>query len=271
MPELVPIWSELVKQAGGSDEVARMLALYCPTPYLSGCSQAFWTRSTPLLVRNYDYDPFACEGTFLKSNWLGTRVIAASDCLWGAVDGMNEHGVAVALAFGGRRALGDGFGIPLILRYVLETCATTKEAVAVLKRVPSNMAYNVSVLDAAGERAIVFVGPDRKPVLARREVATNHQQSVEWARYERLTRSTERLKFLEAKLRDKNLDTEAFVSLFLSPPLFKTDYHHAFGTVYTATYSPETGKATFLWPGARIVQSMKTFKERELVVHFAGV
>src|SRR6185436_2580738 len=95
-----------------------------PTPYLTGCSQAVWTRrgEPPTLVRNYDYHPELCEGTLLLSAWHGTRVIAMSDCLWGVVDGINEHGLAVSLSFGGRQVVGDGFGIPLVLRYALEFC-----------------------------------------------------------------------------------------------------------------------------------------------------
>ena len=40
------------------------------------------------------------------------------------------------LTFGGRRSLGDGFGIPLVVRYVLETCediAQTREVLARLR------------------------------------------------------------------------------------------------------------------------------------------
>ena len=78
----------------------------------------------------------------------GTPVLAMSDCGWGAIDGINAAGLSVSLAFGGRTAVGEGFGIPLVLRYSLQTCETTAEAGAVLTRVPSHMSYNVTVLDA---------------------------------------------------------------------------------------------------------------------------
>ena len=42
-----------------------------------------------------------------------------SDCLWGLLDGINDAGLAVSLAFGGR-ATREGFGIPLVVRYLLE-------------------------------------------------------------------------------------------------------------------------------------------------------
>jgi predicted choloylglycine hydrolase len=140
MPELVPTWERLVELAGGGDMEARFLSLYRPTPFLSGCTQAVWRRGQRcLLIRNYDYHPGRIEGTILLSAWNGVRTIVQSDCLWGALDGMNERGLAVSLAFGGRQAVGDGFGIPLILRYVMEPAGGCAEARDILSRVPSYM------------------------------------------------------------------------------------------------------------------------------------
>ena len=90
----------LCELAGGSDQAARFLSLYCPPPYLMGCSQAVWPGEEPVLVRNYDYNPLFVDGLVLHSTWNGRRVIAMSDCLWGVVDGMNDAGLAVSLTFG---------------------------------------------------------------------------------------------------------------------------------------------------------------------------
>ena len=49
-------------------------------------------------------------------------MLGMSDCLWGLLDGVNDAGLAVSLTFGGRRDVGDGFAIPLVVRYLLETC-----------------------------------------------------------------------------------------------------------------------------------------------------
>src|SRR5882724_2636737 len=110
-------------------------------------SQAVWSKDEPFLVRNYDYSPQLCEGVILKTSWNGRQVISMNDCMWGVLDGINEDGLAVSLSFGGRRAVGVGFGVPLVLRYILEFCTSTAEAVEVLERVPVHMAYNVTVLD----------------------------------------------------------------------------------------------------------------------------
>ena len=126
MPELVPLYDELCEKAGGSDLAARFLSFYCPPPYLSGCSQAIWPGREPVLVRNYDYAPNAFDSLILHTGWRGRKVMGTSDGLWGLVDGMNDAGLAISLTFGGRRVVGDGFGVPLILRYVLQTCDTAE-------------------------------------------------------------------------------------------------------------------------------------------------
>jgi predicted choloylglycine hydrolase len=267
MPELVPVFERLVELAGGSDQAARMLSLYRPTPYLAGCSQAV-RESGPMLVRNYDYHPGACEGSILRTAWTGTRVLAVSDSLWGVLDGMNEHGLVVALSFGGRRVVGDGFGIPLVLRYVLEVCRSIHEAAKVLTRIPSHMAYNVSLLDAQGEHRVVYMAPDRATIVVEDAVATNHQHRVEWADYDELTHSAERERYLKEHVSRADLSDEAFVSMFLRSPLYSTEWERAFGTLYTAVYRPRERTARFLWPHGRVDQSLDDFEETELVVPY---
>ena len=195
MPELVPTYERLCVLAGGGDLEARFLAMFAPPSYLSGCSQAVWREpetGAPLLVRNYDYAPERLEGAILSTAWAGKRVIGVSDCAWGLLDGINEDGLAVSLAFGGRKVVGTGFGVPLVVRYLLQTCATTEEARAVLgasrttsrTRSPSSM--------RAGDTCTAYIAPDREVVLTDAAVATNHQGQVEWTEHARATFSLER-------------------------------------------------------------------------------
>ncbi len=261
MPELVPIWERLVDLTGGGDVAARLLSMYRPVPYLTGCSQAVWNRASPLLARNYDYAPQYWDGLLLRSAWRGHGVIAMTDVLWGALDGINEAGVTVALAFGGRKAVGDGFGIPLILRYILETCETADQAKDVLRRVPSHMTYNVTVLDAAGGYFTAHVAPDRPTAITARRIATNHQNVVEWHEHAHATGSVDRERFLAARLNDGDEPASRFVDRFLEPPLFSTRFDHGWGTLYTAIYRPESRGAEYRWPGASLPQSIGAFRE----------
>lgn len=263
MPELMPVYERVVELAGGGDLAARMLSCYKPPPYLAACSQGIWTRETPMLVRNYDYAPSRLEGVILSSRMLERRVIGMSDSLWGLLDGMNDAGLAASLTFGGRRVLGDGFGIPIILRYVLEMCSTVAEAEEVLARLPYAMAHNVSLVDAEGDFVAAHLGPDREPVFARVPAATNHQGLVEWPEQAKATKTVEREWEIMRLLRDTELGPAAFADAFLRPPLFSTAHTNGFGTLYTAVYLPTEGRMEYRWPGFTWAQSFDDFEEGE--------
>ncbi len=272
MPDLLGTYDVLVEQAGGGDMAARFLSLYRPTPYLTGCSQAVWTRGRDrFLIRNYDYMPRLWEGVLLRSRWNGRDVMAMTDCLWGVLDGMSEAGLAVSLSFGGRKVVGDGFGIPIVLRYVLEFCDTTAEAVRVLRHVPSHMAYNVTVLDRYGTFKTVHVSPDRPAEITNYRVATNHQRWIEWNEYVKATRSVEREAFLQDRLSDHTEHADQFVQRFLAPPLHSRRRRSGWGTLYTVAYHPEALRVDVLWPNAHTTESFAAFHETELVVHYPAV
>ncbi|KIG14582.1 hypothetical protein DB30_06637 [Enhygromyxa salina] len=266
MPELLPVWNELVELAGGGDRVARMLSLYRPPAFMAGCSQLLWSRGAPALVRNYDYEVDRCEGLVLHSAWTGTGVIASIDSLWGALDGMNEHGVAVSLAFGGRKVVGDGFGIPLILRYVLETCTSTAEAVAALSRVPCHMCYTVGVIDRGGAFATVFLNPDRAVSVVADAVATNHQGVVEWPAHAEITQTVERQAELLRVLHDPSQQLETLVERFLVGPLYSHEHERRSGTLYTAAYYPARGDVELHWPSVTWRLSFRHFCAQSMQV-----
>lgn len=249
MPELLPLYESLCDLAGGGDQEARFLSFYCPPPYLSGCSQAIWPGAEPMLVRNYDYSPLAFDALALSTAWQGRRVLGTSDGLWGLVDGMNEAGLTLSLTFGGRHIVGDGFGVPIILRYILQTCETVDEAAAVLVRVPTHMSYNVTAIDAQRRFVTAYMAPDRPTVLRHIGVATNHQERVEWASHARFTATVERERFLLQRLTLHVDPPEKFISAFLKPPLYSVAYDVGFGTLYTAVYHPRRFAMELRWPG----------------------
>jgi predicted choloylglycine hydrolase len=270
MPELVPVYERLCDLVDAGDRAARFLSLYRPTPFMAGCSQAIWTRDEYALVRNYDYAPTLCEGVNLLSVWTNRRVIAMTDCFWGVLDGINEGGLAVALAFGGRKNVGKGFGIPLILRYVLETCCSVSQAIDVLQRVPSHMSYNISLLDAKADHATVFVAPDRPAEVTQHAVCTNHQRQVEWPEHAHRTRTLERQRYLCDVLAQPAETLDSLISRFLHPPLYHVVSPQRWRTLYTACYLPQRGTANYLWPMDRWVQSIDHFVERTLPFASAG-
>jgi predicted choloylglycine hydrolase len=246
MPELVATWEGLCELAGGGDLAARVLSLYDPPPLLAGCSQAVLDGT---LVRNYDYHPDRIEATVFASH-ITRPVLGMSDCLWGLLDGINDAGLAVALAFGGRTARGDGFGISVVVRYLLETCETVDQAATTLARLPVHAPYNLTLADADGGAATVYVGPDRAARAVLPAVATNHQEHVDWPEHAAATRSVERHAALCAL---------TGADAFLQDPLYATEFARGFGTLYTAVYRTADRAVTYRWPGQSWKQSLASF------------
>jgi predicted choloylglycine hydrolase len=265
LPKFIPIWERLIELSGGGDVEARFLSLYCPPPYLTGCSQAAWLQPAPMLVRNYDYSPFLCEKLIWKTAWSGRSVIAATDCMVGALDGINDAGLAVSLNFGGRPEAGIGFGAPMIVRYVLEFCDTVAEAAEVLRRIPVNMAYNILLVDAAGNYVTAYTSPDGPTILRRITATTNHQDRIHWARHAEATDSLDRERRLYALLADRSLPRAEIINQFLTPPLYQTEYRRGWGTLYTSVYQPVERTAEFIWPGQRWHLSFNHFPETKHV------
>lgn len=270
MPEMLPTHERLCDLAGGDEVAAYFLTGYQPPAYISGCSQAVINNGPIRLVRNYDYHPHLTDGTLLLSAWNGHRVIANSDCLAGALDGMNEYGLAVSLAFGGRKIVGKGFGIPFIIRYVLEFCHNVPEAVKALKRIPSHMAYNVTVLDRSGAFKTVRLAPDHEPIVTDEAFATNHQGAVDWPENARFNRTVERSAALSKLLSAPVPDADDMIDAFLQPPLYNTRFAEGFGTLYTAVYQPAEGRMQMRWPGQSLLQRFDDFEEVYRLIQFSS-
>jgi predicted choloylglycine hydrolase len=260
MPEFYPTYLALCKLAGPDPAAHRFLTGYRPPRYMSGCAQIVNEKEAQL-VRNYDFDPKLSEGTLLHSAWNGRAVIAMGDSLIGVVDGMNENGLVVSLTFGGRKAIGDGFGIPFILRYVLEFCATLKEAVAVLLRIPSHMSYNIMLMNRLGEHRLVQVSPDSAPLVTDLSASTNHQGKVDWPEHAAFTKTIERELYLHEMLAKEDFTSDQIAKTFLKAPLFNRKYSKGFGTIYTAVYRPKEGLLQLMWPGITLHQTFANFSE----------
>jgi predicted choloylglycine hydrolase len=268
MPELLATYDKLCVAFVADEEVAAFLSLYNPPSFRAACSQAAWTRESISLFRNYDFPGALCDRQLLYTNWNGTRVIGMSDCLWGLLDGMNEHGLAVSLAYGGRNKRQQGFAITLVLRYILETCSTVVQGIAVLQRVPVNMPYNVTLLDRSGSTTTIELCPGLPPKNSSLKFATNHQLGGAMENMDAVADSCLRERFLSIRMADPLQTVAGMREMFLNPPLLRrqSDWH-GWGTMYTAHYSLSDGVVTLAWPNGQTLQSsFDHFSDRSIVV-----
>ena len=249
LPELVPTWERLCRLTGDDPVAARMLSMWGLPAFAVGCSQVIVPGEQPTLIRNYDYDQALFEGVIASTNYSGhRRVLGTSDMLWGLLDGMNDDGLAISLTFGGRPGGGEGFGIPIVMRYLLETCATVDQGVRALRRIPVAQSYNVALVDTTGSHATVFVAPEQAAVVSRLEATTNHRLSrVEHPATAARFNSVGRITRLE-QLRGDDASGERLVAAMLQPPLRNDQFDVGFGTLYTAKYEPAAATATWYWP-----------------------
>jgi predicted choloylglycine hydrolase len=261
MPEMVDSYHELVEGVGGGDVEARFLSHWSPPPLFGTCSLAACTRGEHVLVHNYDYSPLLCDTTVLASNWHGTKVLAMSDCTWGATDGVNSHGLSVAIAFGGRHAVGEGFGIGLVVRYILEFAADVPSALSILERVPVRIPYNVALVDRVGRGVIARTSPDRPLTLSPEPFGANRQGATEWPEHSQFCATVEREAALAEAFADPSMTAERLLGKFLEPPIYRHPATTPWGTVYTVAYDSDGGTADLAWPGERWRLSLDAFAE----------
>lgn len=268
MPELLPTWKKLTELTGDDDLAARFLSTWCPPTYLGGCSLAALSRNgSTHLVRNYDLSPELNEGLLLHSAWNGTKVMGMIEFLWGLSDGINDKGLAVALAYGGSREVGRGFGITTLLRYVMETCGTVAEALAALRRVPSHMAYNVTLADSTGMTLTLELHPGGGLKVMEDAIATNHQSEAEVPEKAVFTETFERFTHLESLL-NSDIAPHTLADEFLVSPLHQTKYAQSLGTLFTADYNVNAGTLELRWQKQRWSQSLSHFTEQTSQISF---
>ena len=268
MPEFLPTYEAMVEAAGGGDYAARFLAQYKPPPLFRGCSQAVYVKDEPVIVRNYDYSPFIYDGLLMKSRFDQREVIAMTDCMSGVLDGMNEDGLAIAMAFGGREEFGDGFGITLLIRYMLEYATNVKEAVELGRDIPVHGAYNLTLIYADANHATMEIAPEQTTRVTNAAVATNHQKAGNWPLYEKTVRSEQRYRFLEEVVAKQQDSAASFAARFLQPPLYSNQFARGFGTLYTSAYYPCRRECHYLWPKHEWRFNFQNFTETQYHINF---
>lgn len=241
------LWEEIVGIAEGLGiPLERAVAhfgndgLRMPT---GGCSAVM---SGGVYGRNYDFWPRGYEARFALIQVHGSYAsIGGTHQLTGRLDGMNEHGLSIGLHLVRARPRSPGLTSTLLIRRVLDSCATTSEAIAFLRRTPHAMSYNYSLLDAGGAAAVVEAGAGAVAVRRGDWLAcTNHFQSTQLRRLNRrAAHSIDRLPPLESWAARALSAEQTFSALNLSTsPAF-----HNYGNAQTLhTIVAEPGKRRLL-------------------------
>ena len=238
------IWEELHGLADGLEipfETAVMRYSNGRLAYPTyGCSSL---STVDLFGRNYDYSVGKYNSMLLAIQPKGVNAsIGFSDRFTGRVDGMNEHGLCVALHLVNQsKSWRPGLGCILTVRIVLDQCATTAEAVKMLKRLPHGLSFSYSLKDAKGVGAVVEASPLEVVVREGGNLAcTNHFQIKKLQMFNRRSAWTyQRLPPLEAWSKARLSPEELFRALNRSAsPVFDHRYAFGCGTMHTLVCEP---------------------------------
>jgi predicted choloylglycine hydrolase len=237
------LWAEIGGLAEGLS-VSMERAVICfgnngLRPPIGACSAVI---SPGVYGRNYDFKPRYYGARFAVVQANGSFAsIGSSELLTGRLDGMNEHGLMIGLHLVKMSPRFPGLSCVLIVRIILDQCASTAEAVAMLRVLPHAMQYNYSLLDAKGVAAVVEAVPGSVAVRTGTWLAcTNHFQSLLLRPLNRrAAHSQRRLPPLEKWALQGLSAEETFTALNRSTsPAFHHGYLKGAGTLHTLVGEP---------------------------------
>ncbi len=199
--------------------------------------------------RNYDFTPRRYDCVLIAIQSPATHAsIGFAERYTGRLDGMNDQGLCIGLHYVNDAGWRPGLASPLIVRIILDQCATAADAADLLCHLPHGLAFNYSIMDRHGEAAVVEASPDR--VVVRRADAlacTNHFQSpeLEHANSDHVRASQRRLSPLEEWAGQGLAAGELFLAL---NDARSAAFHHGYaaghGTLHTLVAEPASGALT---------------------------
>lgn len=107
-------------------------------------------------------------------------------------DGINEHGLAIGLTFVYPKIRGAGFNAGMLVRYLLEKCKSTKEAIKHLKMLPIASQQVLIIADSYGDIANVECNNEKMHIVHPSKendfvLSTNNFYSDEMKQYNNLS------------------------------------------------------------------------------------
>lgn len=141
--------------------------------------------------RNNDLPPFLkkVSKSILYDLKNGYSFIGNTSAMINFEEGLNEKGLVASMTFVVPKKIVPGLSSVFLVRYLLEKCATTQEAIDALKSLPIASACNILITDKKGDMLVAECTPDtiflRRPTMDETFiVAVNHFTSDEMSSYD---------------------------------------------------------------------------------------
>lgn len=136
---------------------------------IRGCTAFAYSKDGNLIYgRNNDLPPYFKKGSkseiYSLSN--GNRFNITTSSFINGEEGMNEHGLAVAMTFVMTclDKIQAGFNSCFIVRYLLEKASCTQNALSLLMELPTASNCNILIADKSGEMIVVECTPFTKRI-----------------------------------------------------------------------------------------------------------
>lgn len=192
-PEII---QEITGIAGGMhipfiDLANFLFSMYCFVFHNKCSCFAFTYQDQVIFGRNSDFlisVEDSCQSALYNLN--DTNSFIGNTTAWTEMeDGVNQYGLAVGLTFIYPILIHPGFNAGMLVRYLLETCKTTEEAIYALNFLPIGSPQTITLADASGELAVVECNCEkivvRKPQDGHPYVyTTNHFNAFEMQKYQ---------------------------------------------------------------------------------------
>lgn len=136
---------------------------------IRGCTAFAYCKNGNIIYgRNNDLPPYLKNGSKseLYSPSNGNRFNITTSSFINGEEGLNEHGLAVAMTFvmTNLENIQAGFNSCFIVRYLLEKADSTKNALSLLMELPIASNCNILIADKCGEMIVVECMPSTKRV-----------------------------------------------------------------------------------------------------------
>lgn len=136
---------------------------------IRGCTAFAYTKDSSVIYgRNNDLPPYLKKGSkselYAPSN--GNRFNITTSSFINGEEGLNEHGLAIAMTFvmTSLETIQAGFNSCFIVRYLLEKAYNAENAISLLMELPVASNCNILIADKNGEMAVVECTPFTKRI-----------------------------------------------------------------------------------------------------------
>lgn len=134
---------------------------------IRGCTAFAYAKNGKLIYgRNNDLPPFLRDGckSEIYAPTSGNRFQITTSSFINGEEGLNEHGLAVAMTFvmTDVKKIKPGFNSCFIVRYLLEKADNTEQAVSLLCMLPVASNCNILLADKSGRMVVAECTPSQK-------------------------------------------------------------------------------------------------------------